>query len=76
MGKMGRGKVVHLSQIVPFFSDFPPLPPNFTHVLYISHNAFWAISHNSPFPPIFPHCPPISPFPPNFPHFPPFSCFG
>ena len=41
-------KLCHFSPI------FFPLPPNFTHFFYTPHNVFLAISHNSPFPPIFP----------------------
>ena len=75
-GKMGLGKMLDLSQVVPVFF---PFPTNFTHFPYISHRVFLATSHNSPcppiflhFPPFFPHSPHSPPFPPTFPPFSPF----
>ena len=59
-------------EICPKLSHFFPLqfPTNFTHLFYISHYVFLAVSHISPCPPLSPQ---FSPFPPIFPHFLPFS---
>ena len=70
MRKMGLGKMGNLSQIVPFSSDFSPISDQFHTFFYTSLIVFLAISHNSPFPPIFPCFPPFSHHFTIFPIFP------
>ena len=62
MGIMGLGKMGNLSQIVPFFYDFPPISYQFcTFFVHFPKCTFGNFSqfpispHFSPFPPIFPH---------------------
>ena len=76
MGKMGQAKMGNLSQIVSFFSDFPPISYEFhTFSLHFPLGIFGTFSyfpippHFPPFPSIFLHSPP---FPPISPHFTPF----
>ena len=70
-GENGTRKKWEICPKLSHFSPILPFPTNFTHLLYISHNVFLAISHYSPFPPIPPHFPPFPPISPYFPLFPP-----
>ena len=76
VGKMGLGKMGILSQIVPIFSDFPPVSYQFHKIFStLPTMYFWQfpkIPQILPFPLIFPHSPPFSPIPPIF----PFSTFS
>ena len=67
MGKPGLGKMGNFSQIVPFFSDFPPVSEQFhTFLTHFPQSFLWQS-------PTIPHCPPLSPIFPHFPPFPPIS---
>ena len=67
VGKMGLGKMGNLSQIVPLYSDFPPVSYKF-HTFFL-HSPQFIFGNFPQFPnsPVSPHFPP---FPPHFPHFP------
>ena len=68
MRKMGLGKTGNLSQIVPFFSHFPPISyqvhPFFSHFLECIFGNVSQFTISPQFPPISPHCATIFPFPP------------
>ena len=69
-GRMGLEKMGKLSEIVPFFSDFPPMSYQSHIFLYISQHLLLAISQKSPFSSIPPHLHPVFPISPHFPSFP------
>ena len=67
MGKMGQGKLGNLSQIITFFSDFPPISYEF-HTFFLRF-PLSTFGHFAPFPPIFSHFPPFPPISPISPLF-------